>query len=171
MKRIRRSISPLMFGGLGAWMLLRKDASLEILGIAVIVMSGLGIVLSATDKESSKAGRVVHVGLDGVLAAGGAALLVSPDRVNQYLKYGLGGVVVVYGLLTMRRMIKYRYRKGFTIAEGLPVLMGAALILVPLDQPAITTASGAVLAATGAITLAGHLFGRKKDTGKEEKHG
>ena len=78
MKRIRRSISPVLIAGLGVWFLLKQNASMEILGIAVIVLSGLGIVLSVTDKESTKVSKGLHIGVDGVLAAGGVWMLVSP---------------------------------------------------------------------------------------------
>ena len=75
MKRIRRSISPVLIAGLGVWFLLKQNASMESLGIAGIVLSGLGIVLSVTDKESTKVSKGLHIGVDGVLAAGGVWLL------------------------------------------------------------------------------------------------
>ena len=65
MKRIRRNISPVLMAGLGIWFLVRRNASMEILAIIVMVLSALGIVLHVTDKESTKAGayrpeRPVH---------------------------------------------------------------------------------------------------------------
>ena len=103
MKRIRRSISPLIIAGLGVWFLLKQNASMEILGIVVIVLSGLGIVLSVTDKESTKVSKGLHIGVDGVLAAGGVWLLVSPLSLTKYLKYILGAIIVIYTAFTLRR--------------------------------------------------------------------
>lgn len=163
MKRIRRNISPLILAGLGVWFLLKKNASMEILGIVVIVLSGLGIVLAVTDKESTKASKGLHVGLDGVFAAGGAWLLISPLTFTQYLKYILGAIIVLYTALTLRRMFKYPYRKGFRIAESVPVLLGIGLMFIPLGEDVFPYAAGGSLAATGLVTLASNLFGRKKD--------
>lgn len=163
MKRIRRSISPLVIAVLGIWLLLQQSASLTVLGIAVIVLSTLGIILSVTDKESSKVSKTAHLGLDGVFAAGGAWLLISPLTLNRYLKYILGGIAFIFCLLTLVRMIRYKYRTGFKIAECVPVLLGAGLMLIPLADNLLMPASGGVLTAAGVITLLGNLFGKKKD--------
>ena len=165
MKRIRRNLSPFILTGIGVWMIVNKNASMTILGIAILVLSGLGIVLNATDRESSKASRGVHIGLDGVFAAGGAWLLISQETLNQYLKYILGGMVVVYSLLNLRRMFRNDYKKGFKAAECIPVLLGVGLMVVPLEPDVFTAASGGVLSATGVITMMGNLFGKKKKDG------
>ena len=75
MKRIRRNISPVLMAGLGIWFLVRRNASMEILAIIVMVLSALGIVLHVTDKESTKAGKAAHIGLNGLFIGGGAWLL------------------------------------------------------------------------------------------------
>jgi len=163
MKRIRRSISPLIIAGLGVWFLLKQNASMEILGIVVIVLSGLGIVLSVTDKESTKVSKGLHIGVDGVLAAGGVWLLVSPLSLTKYLKYILGAIIVIYTAFTLRRMFRFPYRTGFRIAEAVPLLLGAGIMLIPLAEDVFPYAAGGALTATGLITLASNLFGRKKD--------
>ena len=142
MKRIRRSISPLIIAGLGVWFLLKQNASMEILGIVVIVLSGLGIVLSVTDKESTKVSKGLHIGVDGVLAAGGVWLLVSPLSLTKYLKYILGAIIVIYTAFTLRRMFRFPYRAGFRIAEAVPLLLGAGIMLIPLAEDVFPYAAG-----------------------------
>lgn len=170
MKRIRRNISPLILSGVGIWMLVNQNASMQILGIAIAALSGIGIVLAATDKETSKAGKGVHIGLNGIFAAVGALLAISPAILQNYLKYIMGGFAIVYSLLVLRRMIKNKCRKGFIIAECVPVLLGAALMLVPMGEEIYAPATGGVLAATGIITLIGNLFGKKKEEEKRTAH-
>ena len=162
MKRIRRSISPLILIGLGVWFLLKRTASMEILGIVVMVLSGLGIVLSVTDKESTKTGKGLHIVVDGVFIAGGAWLLISPLTFTKYLKYILGAIIVLYAAFTLRRMFRVPCRNGFRIAEAVPILLGIGLMFIPLGEDVFPTAAGGALAATGLITLASNLFGRKK---------
>ena len=170
MKRIRRNISPLILSGVGIWMLVNQNASMLILGIAIAALSGIGIVLAATDKETSKAGKGVHIGLNGIFAAVGALLAISPAILQNYLKYIMGGFAIVYSLLVLRRMIKNKYRKGFIIAQCVPVLLGAALMLVPMGEEIYAPATGGVLAATGIITLIGNLLGKKKEEEKMMAH-
>ena len=173
MKKVRRYLSPVVLSGLGIWMIVNQNATTTIIGIAAIVLSAFGIVTNLTDKESSKASRGVHIGLDAVFAAGGAMLLISPDVLNQYLKYFIGGIVVIYSMTTLRRMFKNQYGKGSKIAECVPAVLGVLLMLIPLDQNVFTPAAGGVMAVTGVITLIGNLFGKpkKKKTGEkvEEK--
>ena len=170
MKRIRRNISPLILSGVGIWMLVNQNASMLILGSAIAALSGIGIVLAATDKETSKTGKGVHIGLNGIFAAAGALLAISPGILQKYLKYLMGGFAIIYSLLVLRRMIKNKYRKGFIIAECVPVLLGAALMLVPMGEEICAPAAGGVLAATGIITLIGNLFGKKKEDEKRMAH-
>ncbi len=166
MKRIRRNISPLFLIAIGAWMVLNQNASMTVLGIAALVLSTLGITLSVTDKESTKTSKGLHVGLNGVLAAAGAWMLISHLTLTKYLKYILGGIVVIYALLTLRRMFRFKYRMGFKIAEAVPVALGAGLMLIPLGEDIFTPAAGGVMALTGVVTLAGNLFGKKKKNGE-----
>lgn len=166
MKRIRRNISPVLMAGLGIWFLVRQNASMEILAIIVMVLSALGIVLHVTDKESTKAGKAAHIGLNGLFIGGGAWLLISPITFNRYLKYILGGLVILYCLLNLRRMFRFRYRKGARIAECVPAALGVALMLIPLGEGIFTPVSGGVLTAAGVVTLLCNLFGKKKAGGK-----
>ncbi len=167
MKRIRRSISPLIIGGVGVWMLVQQDASIIMIGWVIIALSALSILLSVTDRENSRTGKVMHSGLGGVCAAGGACLLVWPQVLEQHMKYILVGIIILYSLLNLRRMHKYHYRRGFQIAECFPVIPGAALMLIPLEHPMLTAASGGVMAATGVITLIGNLFGKSRSSGEK----
>jgi hypothetical protein len=170
MKRIRRNISPLILSGVGIWMLVNQNASMLILGLAIAVLSVIGIVLAATDKETSKTSKGVHIGLNGIFAAVGGLMAISPAILQNYLKYIMGGFVIIYSLIVLRRMIKNKYRKGFIIAECVPVLLGAALMLVPMGEEIYAPASGGALAATGIITLIGNLFGKKKEEEKRTAH-
>jgi hypothetical protein len=43
-----------------------------------------------------------------------------------------------------------------------PILLGIGLMFIPLGEDVFPTAAGGALAATGLITLASNLFGRKK---------
>ena len=167
MKRIKRYVVPAIFTVLGIWMIANKTSFLKIMGIIMVAISAVGITLHVTDREEAKVPKIGYSILSGLVGAVGAFVLIAPDFATQYIRYLIGGIIVLFAGSTAYRMYRNHYKTPFVIAEGIAVVLGIVIIFVTMDESFFPVAAGCSTVFTGVAALLGQFFGRPGSDGKK----
>ncbi|MBO7663919.1 MAG: hypothetical protein J6U01_11165 [Clostridia bacterium] len=167
MKRIKRYVVPVIFTVLGIWMIVNKTASLKIMGIIMVAISAVGITLHVTDREETKVPKIGYSILNGLIGAAGAFVLIVPDTASQYVRYLIGGIIILFAGATGYRMYRNRYKTPFVIADGVAVVMGIVVFFVTMDESFFPVAAGCSTAFTGLAALLGQIYGKPGPKGKK----